>query len=65
MTLPEIAEKLNIHPDTLYKHRRGAAKISSRLAERLEDLTGISHSKWLYPEKYGDPWDYIDLSQGN
>ena len=64
-TMKSLAEKVGCTPDTLFKHKGRRANVSARLAMRLEKLTGISHSKWLYPEQYGNPWDYIDLSQGN
>jgi len=54
--IPKLAKRLGVHPDTLYRIKRRQSSPSSRLAKRLEPLTGVSRLKWLYPDEYGDPW---------
>ena len=57
-TIQTLAEKLDVHPDTLYKAKRNQA-VSKKLAKKLEELTGVQRLRWLYPEDYGDPWEIV------
>ena len=57
--IEDMANKLSVHPDTLYKARR-EGYMSKKLAKKLETLTGIKRLQWLYPDEFGDPWKLID-----
>jgi transcriptional regulator with XRE-family HTH domain len=41
------------HMSFILRRRR---KPSSQLAEKLEAVTGIRHSAWLYPDVYYNPY---------
>ena len=53
--IDDLANKLKVHPDTLYKAKRNGS-MSKRLAKKLEAITGIKRLMWLYPDEFGDPW---------
>jgi hypothetical protein len=60
MTVPELYKLLcdagvEIHIDTLYKARMGG--FARKLALICEDVTGIPRERWVFPEKFGSPWD--------
>ena len=55
-TIKALAEKTNVHVDTLFKIKRGVSGPSPKLAKRLEQVTGVTRLKWLYPDEYGSPW---------
>ena len=50
-----IGSDVKIHIDTLYKARK-AGYMSRSLALICEAVTGINREKWVFPEKFGDPW---------
>ena len=60
MKISELAKMADVHVDTLFKIKRGASNPSLKLSILLEGLTGIDRTKWLFPEKYGDPWTELD-----
>jgi hypothetical protein len=41
------------HMSFILRRRR---RPSSKLAEKLEAITGIRHSAWLYPDVYHNPY---------
>ena len=51
-----MASDKGYHIDTIYKARR-AGHTSRRLALDAEEVTGIAREKWVFPEKFGTPWD--------
>lgn len=60
ITMKALAEKTNVHIDTLFKIKRGVSGPSAKLAKRLENETGIARLKWLYPDEYGNPWNELN-----
>jgi len=57
--IEELANKLDVHVDTLYKAKR-FRYMSKKLAKELEAVTGIKRLMWLYPDEFGDPWKLIE-----
>jgi hypothetical protein len=53
-----LADKLGIHPDTIYKAMR-RRQASSKLAEQLSKVTGIDRMWFIYPSGYMDGWKHI------
>jgi helix-turn-helix protein len=62
MKITELAKAADVHVDTLFKIKRGVSKPSLKLSEILEEITGISRIRWLFPDKYGDPWTELEQS---
>lgn len=62
MKISELAKIADVHVDTLFKIKRGVSRPSLKLSEALEEITGISRIKWLFPDKYGDPWAELENS---
>ena len=58
LTIPELAEKMKVHPDTIYKAAR-KRRASFSLAEKLESATGINKLQFQYPDQFGDGWKLI------
>lgn len=60
-----LAAELGVHRDTLDKARTKGTT-STKLARRLEELTGIDRRRFLYPSEFGDPWpEIVDLQNGH
>lgn len=47
ITQKEFANKINMYPANLNKIIKGKANITEKIAERLEDLLGITKEFWL------------------
>ena len=62
MTIPQIAEKAGVHPDTIYKAAR-AKRASFKLAEKLEEVTGINKLQFQYPDQFGDGWALLPINK--
>lgn len=61
MEIPQLYKMIvekgaNIHIDTLYKARQRGC-MTKKLALLCEEVTGIPREKWVFPEKFGNPWD--------
>ncbi|OEU68431.1 MAG: hypothetical protein BBJ57_02380 [Desulfobacterales bacterium PC51MH44] len=57
-SVQKLADEIGIHADTIWKARR-RRQASFKLAEQLETITGIDRLWFIYPDKYGDGWQYI------
>lgn len=61
MEIPDLYKKIvetgaHIHIDTLYKAKQRGF-MTKKLALLCEGVTGVPREKWVFPEKFGDPWD--------
>ena len=59
MDIHTLAKTVGVTPDMLYKIRSGFSPPSPKLAIRLEKATGVAREKWLWPDKFGSPFDGI------
>lgn len=53
----EIAEACGCHIDTIFRIKRKECRPSPELAEKLEEYLNIDRRRWVWPEKFGDPWE--------
>ena len=61
MKITTLSKKAKVHRTTLYKAKAGETRISPKLAEKLESISGIERCAWIWPEKYGDPWKQLKV----
>jgi hypothetical protein len=57
-SVQKLADEIGVHADTIWKARR-RRRASFKLAEQLETITGIDRLWFIYPDRYGDGWEYI------
>ena len=60
MNLTELAVKLGITRKHVGCIKTGDRNVGKSLAVRLENATGISRTKWMWAEKYGEPWPQLE-----
>ena len=51
-----IAKLAGVSQATISQIRLGRKRPSPNLAKRLEEITGIPHDVWLYPEEFKNPF---------
>ena len=57
MKIATLARKVNKSERHFYGMREKKHGCSVKLAEKLQEVTGISKLKWLLPDEYGSPFD--------
>ena len=55
--LTVLSQRTGWGRDTFKKMHAGISSPSRSLALALQDLTGVDCRKWLYPDRYGCPWE--------
>jgi len=60
MNLTELAIKVRITRKHIGCIKTGDRNVGKSLAVRLEKITGISRTKWMWPERYGKPWAQLE-----
>ena len=60
MNLTELAKKMNVTRQYVGAVKNGNRNILKGMAERLEKATGISRGRWMFPERYGEPWTQLE-----
>jgi len=60
MNLTETANKVNITAQYLGLIRCRKRNAGKELSKKLEKVTGIHRSKWLWPNEFGEPWAQLE-----
>jgi len=60
MNLTELSIEVGISREHISFIKNGSRNVGKSLAVRLENATGISQTKWMWPERYGEPWGQLE-----